>query len=146
MAPVEVAAEPAAPLIHEASKGQRFTTAFIDQVIVRLLTVASVVALPSPEQGGSSVVYLYVAALILMNIGYFVVLEAATGKTFGKMIVGTRVIDLEGKTPALGPILIRTLCRYIPFEPISFFLADRGWHDSLSKTRVVRTRRNVGFR
>jgi hypothetical protein len=41
--------------------------------------------------------------------------------------------------PPFGTMVLRSLCRLIPFEPFSFLGSDaRGWHDSITKTRVVR--------
>jgi hypothetical protein len=48
-------------------------------------------------------------------------------------------VTLDGSKPGLRTILLRTLCRFIPFEPFSFF-GERGWHDGLSDTLVVSTR------
>jgi hypothetical protein len=35
-------------------------------------------------------------------------------------------------------IFLRTLCRFIPFEPISFLGGAGGWHDRFSSTFVVK--------
>jgi uncharacterized RDD family membrane protein YckC len=70
--------------------------------------------------------------------------EWLTGRSLGKLATGTRVIAAEGGPPSFARVLGRTLARFIPFEAFSF-LTDRdgrpvGWHDSLSRTRVVRVR------
>jgi uncharacterized RDD family membrane protein YckC len=62
------------------------------------------------------------------------------GADAGKLLFGTFVVSASGAKPAFGQIVKRTLCRYIPFEPFSFF-GETGWHDSISKTRVVRRAR-----
>ena len=48
------------------------------------------------------------------------------------------VVLEDGTKPTTSDIVIRSLCRFIPFEAFSF-LGDegRGWHDSLSDTYVV---------
>lgn len=71
---------------------------------------------------------------------YYVLLEGITGRTIGKLVTGTKVIDEGGNKPSFVNIMGRTLCRLIPFEAFSFLFADRGWHDSISKTRVVKIR------
>jgi uncharacterized RDD family membrane protein YckC len=69
---------------------------------------------------------------------YFSTFEAATGRTIAKFITKTKVINENGEKPDFGTILIRSLCRFIPFEPLSFLLSETsGWHDRLSKTLVV---------
>jgi uncharacterized RDD family membrane protein YckC len=78
---------------------------------------------------------------IVLTLAYYVPLEFTFGRTLGKLITGTRVVDEKGGPPSLGKILGRSLCRFIPFEPFSFFSADaRGWHDSIPRTYVVKVR------
>jgi uncharacterized RDD family membrane protein YckC len=61
-----------------------------------------------------------------------------TGRTLGKLITRTSVVDAEGRRPTFKQVLGRTFSRIIPFEPFSFFGKDaRGWHDSMSNTFVV---------
>jgi uncharacterized RDD family membrane protein YckC len=73
---------------------------------------------------------------------YYVFFEGLFAQSPGKMITRTEVVTDEGKRPELNTVMLRTLCRFIPFNAFSFlFNADAiGWHDSLSKTRVVRKR------
>lgn len=77
-----------------------------------------------------------VASLVL-NFVYYLVSEAVFQQTIGKAIVGTKVVDAELRTPSFRQILIRTFCRFIPFEPVSFLFKKVGWHDSISNTIVV---------
>jgi len=73
---------------------------------------------------------------ILFIIAFFP-LEAMTSRTIGKFITGTIVVDENGEKPETRAFFIRTICRLIPFEVFSF-LGDRGWHDSISRTYVVK--------
>lgn len=69
---------------------------------------------------------------------YYSILEASTGRSIAKYITKTKVVNYKGETPDFGTILLRTLCRFIPFEPFSFLGSDAsGWHDTLSKTKVI---------
>ena len=56
---------------------------------------------------------------------------------------GTRVVSENGTDPTFGQVAGRTLSRFIPFEPLSVLFSNThlGWHDSLSKTKVVATRK-----
>ncbi|NET36066.1 MAG: RDD family protein [Cyanothece sp. SIO1E1] len=75
---------------------------------------------------------------IMLNLVYFVGLESLCGRTIAKFITRTKVVTVSGQKPDFGTIFIRTLCRYIPFEPFSFLGNNPyGWHDSIPKTRVV---------
>lgn len=76
---------------------------------------------------------------VLILIPYYYFFEHFTGRTIGKYISKTMVVDINGNNPNKISILKRTLARIIPFEGISFFGNERGWHDSLSKTYVIYT-------
>lgn len=70
---------------------------------------------------------------------YYVFWESVSGRTVGKILTNTKVVTETGEKPAPEAILTRTLCRFIPFEVFSFFGPKAmGWHDSLSKTLVVK--------
>lgn len=72
---------------------------------------------------------------------YYFVMELVFGRTVGKIVTGTKVVRADGSRPSAGQIIGRTLSRIIPFEAFSFFSSPCvGWHDSLSGTRVVKTR------
>lgn len=69
---------------------------------------------------------------------YYIIFESLCGRTLGKIITGSVIIDEYGLKPGFGSILKRTLCRLIPFDGLSFLGASgRMWHDSLSRTYVV---------
>ena len=75
---------------------------------------------------------------------YYIVMEGLSGFTVGKLVTGTRVVNEHGGRPRWGQIVGRSFARLIPFEPFSVLFSNRkerrGWHDSLSKTYVVRRR------
>ena len=81
-----------------------------------------------------------ISGLLIMT-AYYIILEGMTGRTLGKLLTGTKVVNERGEAPSFGQILGRSFSRFIPFEAFSF-LADegRGWHDSVPGTYVVRTR------
>lgn len=69
---------------------------------------------------------------------YYFIFESITGQTPAKHITRTKVITLDGQKPPIKTILLRTLCRHIPFEAFSFLgQTGIGWHDRFSETRVV---------
>jgi len=86
--------------------------------------------------GERGVVYLI---LILLRFIYYFVFETILGATPGKYLTETRVIDETGQKPATGAILLRTITRFVPFEPFSFFAY--GWHDTWTNTQVVKEKR-----
>lgn len=78
----------------------------------------------------------HVGVFVTVYVLYYLISEGMTQRTFGKMLSNTRVISQGGRTPKGTRVLIRTLCRLIPLEPLSFMLGFN-WHDRFSKTRVI---------
>jgi len=81
----------------------------------------------------------------LVMICYYLIQEWLTGRTMGKLIMGTQAINNDGSDLTLGRAIGRTLCRFIPFEFFSFFLQHedgvKGWHDRIPKTLVINLRK-----
>jgi hypothetical protein len=75
--------------------------------------------------------------MVALRILYYIICESVLGCSTAKYLTQTRVIDYDGNKPSVKKVIIRTLCRLIPFEGFSF-LANDGWHDKISKTIVVR--------
>jgi uncharacterized RDD family membrane protein YckC len=76
---------------------------------------------------------------IIISLGYYLLFESIWNKTPAKFLTKTKVITKDGEKPSFKTILIRTLCRLIPFEAFSFLGSKNpvGWHDEISKTRVI---------
>ena len=72
-------------------------------------------------------------------ICYYVFFEAYFGKTPAKFLTKTHVITITGGKPRIKTCIIRSICRFIPFDFLSFFFSHHpiGWHDKLSHTIVV---------
>ena len=61
------------------------------------------------------------------------------GYTLGKLLTGTKAIRVDGLQMTFKDVVIRSLSRIVPFEVFSG-LGDKPWHDSWSRTMVVKTR------
>jgi uncharacterized RDD family membrane protein YckC len=142
-------APPQAPLaqalpLRRATRGQRFGTFLIDMVFYYLLAICVGVVLAVAGVGDAldSVPDPVIGAIILSI--YYIPQEFYTGRTLGKRIMKTQVVNDIGGLASLKQVVGRTLCRMIPFEAFSFLAAEeggpRGWHDRLPKTFVVSTR------
>jgi uncharacterized RDD family membrane protein YckC len=127
--------------LEPVGKGRRFSTYLIDYVCINVaMFVAGVVAVLVFGDAGLRVISSYqIPIAILFFLFYYIVFEGLSSRTPAKFILGTVVVREDGGTPTFGKIVIRTLCRCIPFEPFSFF-GELGLHDRLSGTRVVSTR------
>ena len=125
-----------------ASKWQRFANMLIDDVgyIILAAIVGASVALVGGE---SAVAFMDSIPDILFGysilILYYFSFEVSTGRTLGKLITRTRVVDEEGNKPSWSKILGRTLTRIVPFEAFTFLGKDgRGLHDRWPKTYVIK--------
>jgi uncharacterized RDD family membrane protein YckC len=124
--------------LEAAGMGSRLVNYLFDLVGIGLLTfiVGTVMGLLGleallVEENGMLMGFVIVMA-------YYIVLEGLTSRTLGKFITGTYVVTDEGLKPSFATILGRTLCRFIPFEALTFLFSSIGFHDRLSHTRVVK--------
>ncbi|AOC94255.1 MULTISPECIES: RDD family protein [Flavobacterium] len=74
---------------------------------------------------------------IVISLTYYLVMEGLFARSIAKFITGTVVVDENGQKPDFATIFKRSLCRFIPFDALTFLGGSRGWHDSLSHTYVV---------
>ena len=125
-----------------AGKGRRFGTLLIDYAaflgITFCLGFFSVLAFGQEGLKTIQEIPDFVLGCTLMT-AYYIVFEGFWGRTLGKLLCGTVVVNESGGKPSFAQVIGRTLCRFIPFEPFSC-LGERGWHDSLSNTHVVLAR------
>ncbi|MBI3898532.1 MAG: RDD family protein [Gammaproteobacteria bacterium] len=127
-----------------AGRGRRFLNLIIDYLFYFLLAILLGVIV-SLIWGEAGVKVITDIPDLVLGVGifllYYVPLEATYGRTVGKWITGTKVVNQNGGKPSVGQIIGRTICRFIPFEPFSFFTSDiRGWHDRVPRTYVVKCR------
>lgn len=70
---------------------------------------------------------------------YYFLMEMLFQQTLGKMATQSVVVDEYGNKPTAWQFFLRTICRWVPFEPFSCLgTPSRGWHDTWSKTYVIR--------
>ncbi|MBK8346290.1 MAG: RDD family protein [Saprospiraceae bacterium] len=132
-----------------AGSGVRFLNYLIDSLAILLALLFlfviyfAFVAEISPEEYDLSLeetgndVVINILSIVLMAVYYFL-FESSIGRTPGKYVTGTVVVDRNGNIPSATQVLQRTLSRFIPFEFLSFLGRDaRGWHDNISDTYVV---------
>ena len=116
----------------------RFVNMLIDFIVIIVLffcasVVLAAIGLQVEEE---SLVPLMMYGFIYL--GYYMSMESAWQQTIGKMITRTKVMTMTNDVPTPGDIVARTLCRLIPFDRLSFLFTRNGFHDSISKTTVVR--------
>lgn len=138
-----------------ATQGQRFLNWFIDNLLLRLVLrfvtqdiFVKLLLNIAPDYtyrvfGGDPGFEAYLISYVFVifhYIFYYTICEMAfKGRTLGKLISGTRAIRMDGGELTFKDALLRSLCRMVPFEAFSGF-GYRPWHDSWTKTTVVKTR------
>ena len=132
-----------------ASHGQRFANYLIDYIcqVGMMFGIFMVVVMVAISNGNKEIIseieavsdvvkYAFVSAIVLV---YYNVMEVSFSVTIGKLVTGTLVVDRNGNKPSTDEILVRSICRLIPFEILSFIgPSGRGWHDTISKNYVVK--------
>lgn len=78
-----------------------------------------------------------------LTLLYYGVCEGVWGRTMGKLLTGTAVLRQDGRPLGIPLALLRTVCRFIPFEAFTFLQGERpnGLHDRWAKSAVVEVRR-----
>lgn len=129
-----------------ASRGQRIINLIIDTIayLVIWFILSTLIMLLGFDQiysseTGEELPLTPLFILFPSFWGYYIITEFVFQKTIGKIFTDTKVISTNGDKPTINQIIIRTLCRNIPFEYISFLAVSEGIHDRLSRTRVIRS-------
>ena len=144
---------------HPATKLRRFTTFAIDYFGVVVLWFAILLILetlwlefarydfhteepPSfpPQYDKNICAAIATTATALISGLYFVFAEWTSGKTIGKLLTRTLVVDQFGHAPSFRKLVKRTALRYVPWDIFTFLLGtNNGWHDKYSETTVIQT-------
>ncbi len=124
---------------YPAGLGRRFGNLVVDTTLFALLAYGVIAAL-SVEQLLLWGTWLSWGLLLLFALVWSLP-EMLFGRTLGKLLTGTRVVNLQGECPTAGQVCVRTVVRWVPFDAWSFLWGDDvGWHDSWANTRVVLVR------
>ncbi|QTD48555.1 RDD family protein [Sulfidibacter corallicola] len=136
--------------LESATLGKRLANHILDLIVIQLFLFGLFVILGvleiwihgQPESTESTLDALATPISLGFYYLYYTGFEYYLGRTPGKFVTGTRVIDESGESLTLAQTAIRSLCRFIPFDPLSIFFSDEDkcWHDSLPKAIVVSTR------
>lgn len=127
-------------IVRVASTGRRFLNLLIDYICYLVLSYGvgyflSVTGLYGAVQNVPDII---LGSLVMML--YYFPQEATSGRTLGKLVTGTRAVAADGSPLTVGQALGRTLCRFIPFDAISFLFGSgfpEGWHDRIPGTKVI---------
>jgi hypothetical protein len=128
-------------ILHDTPRGQRFFHHVMDNILC-LLFFSGIIAMAEStflnkvgnEIGEKTLIAL---AMVLCRMIYYMVFESLLSSTPAKYLTESRIVNFNGTSIKSPEAITRTACRFVPFEPLSFFGAS-GWHDLWSKTAVVK--------
>jgi len=157
----EVVTEEPANKIELASRWQRLWASLIDTLSILLITVPAMLLTTgfSGASDGSDPSFGYTLFIGLLGISFFFFINRKLltehGQTIGKMVLGIKIVDLDGNLPGVMQHLLPRyatflLPGYIPVVGQFFALINvlfifaqdkRCIHDHVAKTRVVECKR-----
>ena len=115
-------------------KRTRFLNLIIDSLVFLLIVVSASFVFRDIVEQNEMKIY-----SIVFYCAYYFLFELLSGRTIGKMITGTKVVDKASKEdPSFIQILLRTLSRLIPVDYISYLFRSNGIHDYLSSTQLIK--------
>lgn len=129
------------------SIGKRFIHFVIDYIFVSFLLLpllGALIGIVSAMTGvdRSSMNKILINYRLLLAAGtmilYYVLFEYFLNKTIGKFLTRSIVVTETDAKPSFKSCLLRTLIRFVPFEPFSILSSDsKMWHDKWTKTVVT---------
>ena len=138
-----------------ASTGQRFLNFLIDSLFMNygigiltgfLIGVICANFFPDfysemvRQEGAGFYLGFYLIAILNDIIYYSFCEKVFKGYTLGKLITGTRAIREDGTELRWKDAFLRSLSRLVPFEPLSIWFGEGLWHDTWTKTVVIKSR------
>lgn len=133
--------------------GQRIVAALIDIALLAILflVMAALIGDFGSTDNGFEVrlenegFILY----LVLNLGYFVILERLTGATLGKLVMGLRVVKLDGEPYGWGAVMLRNVLRFVDGLPVFYLVGiiciaatkeNQRIGDLAARSTVVRSR------
>ena len=131
--------------VKTVKQGPRFGHFFVDWILFEIIIYLVdyifdiLIAITNASETTQLTIHLFQGiTTLLLFPALYAFCEFVWQRTPGKWLTKTVVIDEYGNKPSGGAIVLRSICRFVPFEPFSC-LGDysHGWHDRWSKTWVV---------
>ena len=117
----------------------RFYHFIIDTIAVLILVFVFAKVLDFFIDSPNEIITRIIISIIMLFsfMLYYLVLEYKYQKTLAKIFTKTKVVSNNNKPLTFTDVLIRTICRFIPLDRISYLFSKRGFHDYLSQTNVI---------
>lgn len=129
-----------------ASTGKRFANYIIDMLvfyglIFLLAVIFALLDMPlftESESSGRFDILSNIIFLLIYGVYMFIVEALFKGKSLGKLITGTRAVNLDGSRISVATALGRGFSRAVPFDAFSALGSPSNpWHDKWNKTMVM---------
>ncbi|QYJ05333.1 RDD family protein [Nocardioides panacisoli] len=122
------------PTFATASWGRRAAALFVDWIACTLAVIA-VVGLDAYSEPASSAQWWVLAAYVAQSA----LLTWLVGGSFGKLLLGLRVVPADGRMLFINPlrILVRQAAIVLVIPPLVFRPDGRGLHDLMAGTATV---------
>ena len=119
----------------EASKLRRFANWVVDLGCVIFLFMALLRVLPAGLLKAEHYRFVVFGVMLV----YYAAAELLFQRTVGKLVTSTQLVTQNDTRPTRSQLIVRTLCRFLPLEPLSLLFSRRSlaWHDKLSSTKVI---------
>ncbi|MFM9910990.1 MAG: RDD family protein [Chitinophagaceae bacterium] len=126
--------------LEPASTGQRFINFIVDYIIAIgvYYGIIFLLAVIGAVDENSLLLTPFVNLLfsvVIMVFTYTLIEFLSKGKSLGKLITKTRAVKNNGSHLTFKDALLRSLIRFVPFEPFSGF-GIYTWHDQWTDTMV----------
>jgi hypothetical protein len=122
----------------EVTGWQRFSHLVTDLLLLMFFFYPWVIWLGQTMQIPNSIAASFLAVcFIILQLFFYILFETTFGATPGKYLTESRTIKNGMDSLPVGAAILRSFCRFIPFERLAFLLGSR-WHDNWSDTNVVR--------
>ena len=130
-----------------ASQTKRFLNYIIDIIFFYALTFAIgiVIGIVAPgwleneisdnNLGGNLIAR--IISLIIYALFMSIVEAISGGRSMGKIMTGTRAINVDGTKISFSTAFARGFSRAVPFDPFSALNGGHPWHDQWTKTIVI---------
>jgi uncharacterized RDD family membrane protein YckC len=119
----------------KASKWRRLANFAVDSSCVIFLFLALLRLLPTDFL----VVDYYRFVVLGVMFSYYILAELLFKRTLGKVFTSTHIVTTSDDMPTRRKLLLRTVLRFLPLEPLSLIFSRRAlaWHDRFSGTKVI---------
>lgn len=123
--------------MHEVGIGTRILNVLVDSILVFIISYGLYKWHTFYVLHWSFTFIPFYVFFHVTTVFYYLLFEWALGRTPGKFVSLTRVVDLQNKKPGFIKVILRSVFRIGYISAFFLLVFKRPLHDWISKTRVV---------